>query len=173
MKKIGVFSDSHDREDKIKKAVEIFVKEKVDAIVHCGDFVAPFISRWLGPLKEASIPGYSVFGNNDGELEFSLKIMKPFFKNTGHLNTVIIGGIKIAITHGHFEELLNTLVESGVYDIVLTGHTHVIVNEMRGKTLVVNPGEACGYLTGKATCAIIEFEDNKPPTPENVRIIEL
>ena len=26
------------------------------------------------------------------------------------------------------------------------------------KTLVINPGEACGYLTGKSTIAIIDLE---------------
>jgi putative phosphoesterase len=173
MKKIGVFSDSHDNEKNIRKVAEIFANEKVDAVVHCGDMVSPFIFRWLEPIKEKNIPGYAVFGNNDGELQFLIKALKPYLTITGYLNTIIVGGIKIAITHGHLEELLNTLITSGVYDVVLTGHTHKIVNEMRGNTLVVNPGETCGYLTGTGTYAIIEFEENKPPKVDNVKILNL
>jgi len=28
--------------------------------------------------------------------------------------------------------------------------------ERKGKTLTVNPGELCGYLTGKATIALLD-----------------
>jgi len=39
---------------------------------------------------------------------------------------------------------------------VVSGHTHVAGMERNGKTLVLNPGEVCGYLTGKSTGAIID-----------------
>jgi len=30
--------------------------------------------------------------------------------------------------------------------------------EKRGRTLVVNPGECCGYLSGKRTVALVDTE---------------
>ncbi|MBE3116942.1 metallophosphoesterase family protein, partial [Candidatus Bathyarchaeota archaeon] len=47
------------------------------------------------------------------------------------------------------------------------GHSHNKGIENRGKTLLINPGELCGYLTGKATIAILDTEKNQ------ARIIEL
>ena len=43
--KIGVFSDSHDHMENIRKAVDIFLEQKVEKIVHCGDIIAPFMVR--------------------------------------------------------------------------------------------------------------------------------
>jgi predicted phosphodiesterase len=31
----------------------------------------------------------------------------------------------------------------------------------RSKTLIVNPGEACGYLTGKSTVALLDTDKHK------------
>jgi predicted phosphodiesterase len=39
---------------------------------------------------------------------------------------------------------------------VVSGHTHIPVNKIRGKTLVICPGEVCGYLSGKATIALLD-----------------
>jgi len=38
--------------------------------------------------------------------------------------------------------------------------------QKKGKTLVINPGEVCGYLTGKSTIAILDT------TKCDARIIE-
>ena len=54
--------------------------------------------------------------------------------------------------------LLRALAESGLYDVVVYGHTHQASLERRGKTLVVNPGELCGCLTGRSSYALIDLE---------------
>ena len=70
-----------------------------------------------------------------------------------------IGGKKIFASHFPRPETIKALADSGEFDIILSGHTHNIVNEKNEKgILIVNPGEACGYLTGKATFAIIDTE---------------
>ena len=59
-------------------------------------------------------------------------------------------------------ETIEALAQSGNFDIVLSGHTHLIVNKKyENNVLVLNPGEACGYLTGKGSFAIVETEDLK------------
>jgi hypothetical protein len=44
----------------------------------------------------------------------------------------------------------------GGYDIIIHGHTHEAKTYHKGRTLVINPGEACGYLTGKPTIATLD-----------------
>ena len=56
---------------------------------------------------------------------------------------------------------MKALVESKRYDIVVRGHTHKPEIKKVGKTLVINPGEACGYLSGKRTIALLDLEKSK------------
>ena len=66
-------------------------------------------------------------------------------------------GKKVFAAHMPTEKTIDALASSGKYDIILSGHTHNIVDKKYDNgVLVVNPGEACGYLTGKATFAIID-----------------
>ncbi len=53
---------------------------------------------------------------------------------------------KLIVTHR--PKIVEALALSGAYDVVIYGHTHEAEIEKKGKTLVVNPGECCGYLTG-------------------------
>ena len=43
-------------------------------------------------------------------------------------------------------------------DVIITGHTHEIVNEIRDGQLFLNPGECCGWLSGCCTVAILDTE---------------
>jgi putative phosphoesterase len=54
--------------------------------------------------------------------------------------------------------LLNTLIDTGYFDAVVHGHSHNKGTQQRGKTLVINPGELCGYLTGKVSFALLDTE---------------
>jgi putative phosphoesterase len=67
-----------------------------------------------------------------------------------------VEGYRIALLHGHEVELLNVIIESGYFDAVIHGHSHYKGVEKKGKTLAVNPGEVCGYLTGKSTVALLD-----------------
>jgi putative phosphoesterase len=60
------------------------------------------------------------------------------------------------LLHGDEIELLNALINCGGFDAVVHGHSHADVSRKNGKTLVVNPGEVCGYLTGRATIALLD-----------------
>jgi putative phosphoesterase len=53
---------------------------------------------------------------------------------------------------------VTALVKSGNYDIVIRGHTHKL--EVKpGKCMMINPGEICGYLSGKKTVILLDPED--------------
>lgn len=63
--------------------------------------------------------------------------------------------------HGEEEDLLKALINSNYYDVVIHGHTHKAEKYVVGKTLVINPGEVCGYLTGKTTMAVLNVDERE------------
>lgn len=74
----------------------------------------------------------------------------------GNFAEVKVDGLKIALLHGGEEELFQSLVNIECYDVVVYGHSHEARTYKKGKTTVVNPGEVCGYLSGKSTIALLD-----------------
>ncbi|QEE17591.1 metallophosphoesterase [Promethearchaeum syntrophicum] len=170
--KIGVLSDSHDHLDNIKKVIDIFLQQKVEKIIHCGDIVAPFVVRVMGELEGKDIEAIGVYGNNDGERRGLIKILGEIMKIKGDFHEVRWNDKKIAIYHGTDKRLLDSVIQSQNYDLVLCGHTHQVRIEQQGKTVILNPGETCGYLFGKATCAIVDLAI-EPFDTKSIEIINI
>ncbi len=151
--KIGIISDTHDNLPQIKKAVEIFNQEKVELVLHAGDFVSPFTFL---EFKNLNCPLRGVFGNNDGDKLYLREKFKgigeiipaPYETNIDHRNTIML----------HKEKLIDALAESQKYDVILYGHTHRTDLRKIRKTLIVNPGECGGWLTGKSTIALLDLK---------------
>jgi putative phosphoesterase len=74
----------------------------------------------------------------------------------GRFADVKVDNLRIALIHGDEDEMLRSLTSSGGYDVVAFGHTHKANVTREGHTLVINPGEICGYLTGKSTFALLD-----------------
>jgi len=164
--RIGVIADTHDNLPAIDKAIKRLNDEKVDLVLHAGDYVAPFVIPRFKALKAKLI---GVFGNNDGDHEFLKKRFSecPNCEIHGRFAEVNVDGFKIALLHGDETELLDALINCGGFDAVVHGHSHANVSRKNGKTLIVNPGEVCGYLTGKSTIALLDTAKRE------ARIIEL
>ena len=149
--RIGILSDSHDNVPMIRKAVAIFNERKAGFVIHAGDYVAPFA---IDPLGDLGCQYVGVFGNNDGE---KLGLSK---RAEGKINvppySMELDGKKILVLHEQGE--LAALIKSQVYDIIVYGHTHESVVEKQGRTLVINPGECGGWLTGKSTIALADTD---------------
>ncbi len=158
--KIAVISDTHDHKDNILKAVSIMNQKKVDALIHCGDFIAPFVKKWFDNLNENIKKNFfGVYGNNDGERVMLKQVLGQICDIPGLELIKEIDGKKIFASHMPTPETIDALAKSKKFDIILRGHTHEIINKKYDNgVLVVNPGEACGYLTGKATFAIIDTQ---------------
>jgi len=160
--KIGIISDTHDNLPQIRKAVEVFNREKVDLVLHAGDFVSPFTAL---EFKNLNCPLKGVFGNNDGDKIFLRKMFKrigalypvPYKKKIENKNIIML----------HKEKLVDSLVKSQKYDIVIYGHTHHVDLRKIGKTLIINPGECGGWLTGKSTIALLDLANLE------VKIVEI
>jgi len=53
---------------------------------------------------------------------------------------------------------VEALAVSDRWDAVLYGHTHRIDLRRVGQTLVLNPGEVYGALTGRSTFAVLDLD---------------
>lgn len=149
--KLGVLGDTHDRLDKLKESVDHLKKEKIDTIVHLGDFVSPFTIPLLD-FKNI----YAVFGNNDGDRLFlQKKASENGFQIQRSPYSFELRNKKILIMHEPFE--LESYRKSGLHDIILFGHTHRRYKEEN--PLTVNPGELCGWLENTASYAVIDIEN--------------
>jgi hypothetical protein len=149
--KLGVLSDSHDRLPTLARALSMFRRMNVDAVIHAGDFVAPFAAKLLSPA-EFPIPVHCVYGNNDGERQ-GLKGLLPQVVD-GPLR-VELGGRVIVVEH--FIDWLEPAALKGAH-VVITGHTHNVVNERKDGQLLLNPGECCGWVTDRCTVALLDTD---------------
>lgn len=154
--KILIISDTHDNKAFFKKLGERLMDKELETAIHAGDHIAPFTIDWM---EEAGIKTlYGVLGNNDGEVKLLYKkYMDKKWILKDLINDFEIDGVKIAVTHGTMTELPRILAESGRYDVVVYGHTHHKHLEWIGNTLLINPGEACGYLTGISTYMVLDI----------------
>ncbi len=139
---VAIMSDSHDHLEQIEKALSICREKKIGAIIHCGDFVAPFSLKLFG---EINVPVYGVFGNNDGDrikmLEYSNTILKnvKLFQRMGE---IILDRKKIAFTH--YFDIAKPLAMTSSYDLVCFGHSHKWYLDKIKNTFLLNPGEIMG-----------------------------
>jgi len=163
---VGLIADTHDRLPNVEKAVKKFNAEKVELVLHAGDYVAPFV---IPKFKDLNAKLIGVFGNNDGDHELLRKRFSEYgnLEIRGSFAEITVDGVKIALIHGTESALLKALIESEGFDVVVHGHSHKAEIYENGKTLVINPGEACGYLTGKSTIGLLDT------TKREARIIEL
>ncbi|MEZ0346577.1 MAG: metallophosphoesterase [Infirmifilum sp.] len=156
--RIAVISDSHDHLEALNNFITK-VKGEVEVIIHAGDIVSPFALRALRGFKV-----YAVFGNNDGE-KLLLK------KTADELGIVLeepplfltLEDKKIAVIHGastpdKTELLVQALAQSGLFHLVIYGHTHKADVRKIKDTLIVNPGTISGYLAPTRTFAVVDLD---------------
>ena len=126
--------------------------------MHASDFTAPFT---VNEFKRLNSPLVGVYGNNDGERK---GLSEKFAQMGTELKDFIElehNGKKIALYHGTINEFVSALVKSRTYDVVVRGHTHSPKISEVDNTLVINPCEVCGYLTGKNTVSILNTKEMK------------
>ena len=68
--KIGIISDTHDDVGNVQKAIEMFNVERVQYVIHAGDYICPGIVKEFEKLNSKLI---GVLGNNDEDESTSTK----------------------------------------------------------------------------------------------------
>lgn len=148
-------SDSHDRVPAVRECVRRFADAGVSLVLHAGDYCAPFS---LAPFRAAGIPLLGVFGRNDGDRD-GLRAAAGALPSGGELfespHSLELGGRSVLLVHDIGDALARS-VEA--HAVVVHGCSHRAEVRQRGATLVINPGEACGWLTGVATAAVLDLD---------------
>jgi putative phosphoesterase len=140
--RLAVMSDTHDQIRNIRRAVTEIRAAGCAMIIHCGDFVAPFM---LKELEAAGLPVHGVFGNNDGDQHLLTKHSLTLYRNItlhGFFGQVDADGRRVAFIHDGL--IADDIAAGGRFHIVCYGHYHVYTHRKIGEALVVNPGEMLG-----------------------------
>ena len=165
--KIGVISDTHDQRTRILQAIDVFNNAKVDFVVHCGDWVAPFSAAQFKALK---CPIKGVFGNNDGDHKMHRERNGSFIEYYDEKMELSVGGRKIFVTHGHLPQLVENALKPGKYDAVFSGHTHIAHVKTEGKTLWLNPGTLVDKTSDKIKGISVAVYDTETNTAEIIKL---
>ena len=154
--KIGVVSDTHNNLKNIEIIVSLFNREDVQLVIHTGD-ITNHVS--LQKFSELNCNFCGVYGNNDrneiGLKEYveenGLKFKEPPF---------LIHESKRNIAIFHEPDSIDDFLSANLnIDIVLHGHTHRYRKDIQNDTLIYNPGESAGMLSGKNAIGIINLEN--------------
>jgi putative phosphoesterase len=155
--RVGIMADSHDRLPAIAEIVKQMQAAGVSMLIHAGDYCAPFALR---PIEEASMSLAGVFGRNDGDTQGLLAKASAGFgaELFESPHSFEVGGQRILVVHD-IGDVQPRSIDG--HSIVVHGCTHIQEMKHRGDTLIVNPGEACGWLYGTPKAAIIDLDDKR------------
>jgi putative phosphoesterase len=147
-------SDSHDRVPAIRTLLERIIERGAGMVLHGGDYCSPFS---LAPFIELNIPFAGVYGRNDGDREglkaFASKGVGIEMFESPH--SLEVGGRRILLVHD-LAEVLERSVEA--HEIIVHGFTHKQEKRVSSGATIINPGEACGWLHGIPSAAILDLE---------------
>jgi hypothetical protein len=151
--RLGLLADTHDRLPAIRALTRQMVQREVGLLLHAGDWCAPFA---LAAVQEVGLPVIGVFGRTDGDREglratAAAGLATELFESPHSLE---VDGARILLVHD-----LSEVAERSVaaHAVVVHGGSHVASRTEHGEALLVNPGEACGWLHGIPTAAVLDL----------------
>jgi len=145
--KICIVSDSHDNRKLLDVAVEDAKACGAEAVLHCGDVVAPTTLR---VLQKHGLPVHVIHGNNTGDLyNMALLAQEPdsVIRFYGQDAGIELAGKKIFIVH--YPHYARAMATTGDWDLVCCGHDHRVeinsITSVKGHaTTLINPGTVGG-----------------------------
>lgn len=148
--KILIISDSHGHIANLKSAIEIGVKARVEAIIHCGDWDNKETAE---AALSFNLPLYSILGNADVDSDLETYLQLNCKKFDPDFLKIDIKGRKIGITHRvrADDKRLDKL------SVVFSGHYHSKEEKMINFLKYVRPG---ALINGINFC-IYETETNE------------
>lgn len=158
--KICIVSDSHDNRPMLTSAVKAAKEQGAEAVIHCGDVVAPTALR---PLQEIGLPVHVIHGNNEGDTyAMFMLVQEPnsVIHYHGQDAGLQLGGRSIFVVHyPHYAE---AMALTGDWDIVCCGHDHrckidTINNITGSQSMLLNPGTVAG-IGPRATYILGDLE---------------
>jgi putative phosphoesterase len=152
--RIGLIADTHDRVPATAELLRRMTAGGAGLVLHAGDHCSPFS---LAPFFDQNVPLAGVFGRNDGDREglraHSQRGVGTELYESPH--SFELGGKNVLLVHD-IGEVSRRSIDS--HAIVVHGCSHQPETKTRGETLIVNPGEGCGWLYGKPTAAVLDLD---------------
>jgi len=154
---VGVLADTHDRVPAIAEFTQRFVAAGIGLVLHAGDYCSPFALR---PILKANLALAGVFGRNDGDPEGlaaeASKGMGTEIYESPH--SVEVGGTRILLVYDLADVTDRSIAG---HSLVIHGFTHERQMKTVGDTVIVNPGEGCGWLFGTPSAAIVDLDTKR------------
>lgn len=162
--RIALLSDIHDHTTHLLLAVHAARAEQCEHLLFMGDMASLSTFRTLREEWGHHID--LVFGNNEYEISAFQRAAQQWHRVTlhGECADIILDGRRLFFCH--LPWTAGKAAESGNYDAVFFGHTHVPEVRTVRNTLVANPGEVFGRQ-GKPSIGIYDTESN------TVRIVNI
>ena len=160
--KICILSDSHDHIALLNAAVAEAKALGAEAVLHCGDVVAP---SSLHALQKHGLPVHVIHGNNTGDL-FTLGRLASRPDSLIHYYgmdaDLELGGRRIFIVH--YPHYARAMAATGDWDLVCCGHSHSpsiqnLRNIEGGTTPLVDPGTVGGVGRAPATWVLGDLDN--------------
>ncbi len=150
--RVGLFADSHDHLDHIRRAVDHFNDASCELVIFAGDLVSTIA---VPPLRALRCPLVGCFGDNEGNkvgLMAGLSIVSRTFGEPPVYYTADDGTRFVIV---HMQRDLRGV--AGPFDVGVFGHTHKprIGRDKTGRMLI-NPGETSGWSFGRPTIAMLD-----------------
>ncbi len=158
--KICIVSDSHDNRELLNAAVAEAKSLGAEAVLHCGDIVAPSTLR---TLRRHALPIHAIHGNNTGDTFHMSRLgqeSEALVRYYGQDADIGLAGRRVFLVH--YPHYAYALACTGDWDIVCCGHDHVaevksVPNVKGGRTAMVNPGTV-GGVGAAATYVMADLE---------------
>ncbi len=151
--RFGIISDTHNKYADILLAVNIFKEKDCALVLHAGDFNSPTAFQMF---QDNSFGLLYAKGNHDSQIpaqseekENALSILKIFILHNTY-------------TRNNRQILLNALVDSGEYDLIIYGHLHYLdfrQPDSENHTVAINPGGF--YYPDMSTFCIYDTEQHQ------------
>ena len=155
--RIGLIADTHDRLPAIRELVKQMQEGGAGMILHAGDYCSPFALR---AFEDAHVSLAGVFGKNDGDPQGLVSRAQSAFGTElfESPHSFEMGGKRILLIHDIGDVHQRSL---DAHEIVIHGSTHQQEMKERGDTLIVNPGEGCGWLYGTPSAALLDLDSKQ------------
>jgi len=150
--KIALISDSHNNAFALDAAIQEANEAGAEVLIHTGDLSE---SIYIENLKRFDGQVVFVFGNNDRRQDemraradgSNVTVAGDFF--SGRIDDLAVFAV-------HYPHRAEEALASGMYDLIVHGHTHTKRVEDINGCVVINPGEIEGSRSGESTFALFD-----------------
>ena len=155
--KVGLMADSHDRIPAIAELLRLMREAGATMVLHAGDYVSPLA---LKPFEDLHMTLAGVFGKNDGDHQSLLSrasagLGLEIFEAP---HSFEVSGHQIMLTHD-LADVQKRSVSS--HSVIVHGFTHQQTMKTQGDSLIVCPGESCGWMYGTPSAALLDLDTKK------------